>query len=472
MRKILLLLLVISGLATGVSAQVYYQRDAGSLSVLAGSSVLPVTSIRPTLIVTDNDVPRLEENQYSEFQLAVDNALRYLNKSQIPTGILYDRVYPLARLDAFNDVSTDKSSYWHYIQAYAELYDAAYQPGSRPTVHQVKKRLGQQELADVVPIGVIRYRFNYISDLSKKNNQLTEDSDGYFRDVAGRTGSPYLTRQTLVVAALAPKVRAGNILFKLQSQFIFNNTGVAVSSVQVDPGEGKPVVTTTPDGNGFTVFYDTPGERTLRYVVTYANGTQATTYSAIEVEGYASGPASAAIEYRPCYEEPNGIFSSQLYQGPDEPAATAGKGDVLYYYASNKPCNGTKQPLTKPVIVLDGFDPGDERPGVSLYTYNLAYDTGQGKNLGEDLRKLGYDAVILNFPEYNVPNAATPTKRDGGGDYIQRNAMVLMELIEEVNRQLQQSGSTEKLTVVGPSMGGLIARYALAYMEQNNRPHN
>src|SRR5690554_3514167 len=56
--------------------------------------------------------------------------------------------------------------------------------------------------------------------------------------------------------------------------------------------------------------------------------------------------------------------------------------------------------------------------------------------------------------------------------------MVLVKLIQEVNHSLSTSGSSEEIVVIGPSMGGQIARYALAYMEKQeslavaNMDHN
>jgi hypothetical protein len=58
---------------------------------------------------------------------------------------------------------------------------------------------------------------------------------------------------------------------------------------------------------------------------------------------------------------------------------------------------------------------------------------------------------------------------DGGADFIQRNAMILVELINQINAQ---KVGTEKNVVIGPSMGGLISRYALRYMEQNDLEHD
>ncbi len=49
---------------------------------------------------------------------------------------------------------------------------------------------------------------------------------------------------------------------------------------------------------------------------------------------------------------------------------------------------------------------------------------------------------------------------------MERNAFLLVKLIQQVNDSLNANLSTEKLVVIGPSMGGQISRYALAYMEK------
>ena len=55
---------------------------------------------------------------------------------------------------------------------------------------------------------------------------------------------------------------------------------------------------------------------------------------------------------------------------------------------------------------------------------------------------------------------------------MERNGLALVTLIEELNRQMQAAGSSEQIVVIGPSMGGQIARYALSYMEANGLAHN
>jgi hypothetical protein len=68
----------------------------------------------------------------SLYQQELDRFLQYLDKSQIPTGILYDRVARIAELDTLSDVIDNntnpaiKTSSLHFLQGWQELYDATY----------------------------------------------------------------------------------------------------------------------------------------------------------------------------------------------------------------------------------------------------------------------------------------------------------------------------------------------------------
>jgi len=146
------------------------------------------------------------------------------------------------------------------------------------------------------------------------------------------------------------------------------------------------------------------------------------------------------------------IVASISYQGYEETQAYFGEGEYEIFADVN---NGV---LNKPIIVLDGFDPGDSRDISNVYN-SLSFN---GQNMADILRSEGFDIIILNAPQYTTNGKDI----DGGSDYIQRNAMVLVELINLINSQKVGDG---QLVILGPSMGGLIARYALAYMEQNSQ---
>lgn len=148
------------------------------------------------------------------------------------------------------------------------------------------------------------------------------------------------------------------------------------------------------------------------------------------------------------------VVATISYQGYDESQAYFGEGEYEIFLDTG---DGV---LDKPIIVLDGFDPGDSRDITGLYN---SLDFG-GQNLADVLRQEGFDIVILNAPQYTTGGKFI----DGGADYIQRNGLVLVETINQIN---DQKVGNEELVVLGPSMGGLIARYALAYMEQNALEH-
>ncbi len=104
--------------------------------------------------------------------------------------------------------------------------------------------------------------------------------------------------------------------------------------------------------------------------------------------------------------------------------------------------------LNNPVITVEGFDLDNSWDWDELYNHLNTED------LLETLRGEGFDIVILDFTD------AT--------DYVQLNSFVLVELIEQVQSMIYPNRT---IAVAGASMGGLCARYALAYMETHGIDH-
>lgn len=129
-------------------------------------------------------------------------------------------------------------------------------------------------------------------------------------------------------------------------------------------------------------------------------------------------------------------------------AAIAYQGEVAsgraYVYLG-----ATHATISNPVLIIEGFDI-DNTMG-----WEYLYEAMNQQGMIESLSTRGFDAVVLDFTD------AT--------DYIQRNAFVAVELIQEINAAITPGAS---IAVVGASMGGLVGRYALAYMEANALEHN
>lgn len=113
--------------------------------------------------------------------------------------------------------------------------------------------------------------------------------------------------------------------------------------------------------------------------------------------------------------------------------------------------------IKKPIILIKGYDSQNEITCQDNYNYyflnkNIKYNN---ELLGNYLRSKGYDIIT-----YNVGNTHFP---------IQVLAKFLREFIKIINKGKK---SHEELILIGVSQGGLIARYALTEMENNNESHS
>lgn len=287
-----------------------------------------------------------------------------------------------------------------------------------------------------------------------------------------------------MISPLVNETNLLNVNYYFGAEYWLQNGNKTISTLQVDFGDGSGYQTVAIDAT-IAVSYSFAGVKYVKSLITYSDASTLITYSAIKVNGGSglllNGSVTPMSNCSMVDKLPR-ITTTETFQGYTETSAKYGVGDVTVFYHTN---NGCDEVIRKPVIVVDGFDPGSERIPIdplrekSIYA-QLEYNNG-ANNMGDDLRAQGYDVIILDFPKYSVYTLGIPgfprprpyyQYIDGGTDYIERNALVLKQLIRNMNLKLQQIGSSEKLVVVGPSMGGLIARYALAKMEQASEPHN
>ena len=165
----------------------------------------------------------------------------------------------------------------------------------------------------------------------------------------------------------------------------------------------------------------------------------------------------------------NGGFtqhSSTLFTDTRTYNGSAATGTVTVAYADGN----TDHVIRKPLIVIEGYDVShalDDKSYDFTYSnfvtldvlggintvYNPSSGTNDRDNFNNQLSEVGqYDLIFLSY--------------DNGTDYIQRNAYLVERLIQWVNQNKQPlNGAYQRNVVVGMSMGGLVARYALRDME-------
>lgn len=223
-------------------------------------------------------------------------------------------------------------------------------------------------------------------------------------------------------------------------------------------------------GQALSVTYTSTGMKTWKYKLNLTNGTVLYNQSKIQIGCDDGAIIDLPVPINPLCKScktattTTGSGAKQLY-GENIIATTAylggyGKVKITIDFTGNP-----NQGIKKPLIVAEDFDLGVILNPENAYGSNTYSGTFK-KNIeksGSTLRNLIYE----DYKQYDI----IYVDWDNGVDYMQRNAYALEEVINWVNAQKGLSGSTTKNVVLGQSMGGVIARYALADMAQRGIDH-
>ena len=312
-------------------------------------------------------------------------------------------------------------------------------------------------MCEDIPIGIINVDFQILDERAVVDNLIDITSpDSLLIDVPNRPRSPYLTKTVLVASPLLKETHSKTVTFETNGIYNMQAATKTISTVEVDFRNGQGYQTLPTNGIK-TVTYTFTGLKHLKFKITFSDNSVQYTYARLKVN--ASNPTLSEnnLQNRVFNCNAGILYASRKFQGYNETKAYSGAGEYQIVQGGNS--------LDKPVIVVDGFDPFQ---GTDFGTdINSIYGFLNQEGLANDLRfNSGFDIIPLNFIKYKATDG---TIINGGTDYVERNAMVLVELIEQIN---QCKEGNEPIKLVGFSMGGLVARYALAYMEQNNIPHD
>jgi hypothetical protein len=344
-------------------------------------------------------------------------------ESAVPTGILYDRALPPSSAALHDGTSGGPAvSLAEWRQLYHAMRVGALAAPIGPPLEQVIARSEPGVGRGEVPIALMNVRYDRIRPDALERGALVIEG-GRLRP---GTGEATESHRLFAAAPFRDRTFHGReVTFTLSSADYFSNDATPPGAIAVDFADGRgfvPLAFDRPE----VIRYATPGPKLIRLELARAGAPALATSFTFEV---------AALE-TPAPNDTLHITASIPYQG------IPGTGDAYVYLS---PQNAT---LTNPVVLIEGFD------FTNSMNWDELYALLNREQLIETLRSLGYDAVVLNFT-----NAV---------DYIQRNGLMTVELLEQVQAAI---GPGRDYVVVGASMGGIVGRYALAYMESHAMPH-
>jgi len=354
----------------------------------------------------------------------LQKALGGIDRREIPTGILYDRVVPLSRVsecDGGKEAAAVGPREWR--QMCFEMANASLKKPAWSTLSEIDAWAEELTPVGIVPVAFLNIRYDRIRP------EAFEDGNLAVRDgrVVFSKGDLIAARRLFAVSALAGYTHRGErVVFSFDRRFYLTNDEDAPAGLEVDFDDGlgpRPVAF----GGDEVVRYSRPGSKTVRSRMTLESGR-------VLLGGF-----EFSVEHlqTPSPDDTLGITAAIPYGGG------YGTGEAYVYLGAGHTA------IVNPVIVVEGFDLDN------TMNWDELYQLLNQENLLENLRSRGFDAVVLNFAD------AT--------DYVQKNSFVVVELIEQIRALLAPH---HDIALIGGSMGALCARYALAYMEDQALEHD
>lgn len=337
-----------------------------------------------------------------------------------PSGVLHDRVLALAgvdELDGSSPAPVIPAARWR--QAWWEMRRATSGPVTWMTAGALRERVAATP-STVVPVGVLDQRYDRIRPDALRSGAVAPGGEGLQLRPAALESA-----ELFCAAALREATYHGErVVFDLSRQWWFGNRERTAVELWFDPDDGAGARLV--DRDRLVVRSHEPGAKTIRLRARWSDGS-------VQEAAFRFEVAALVV---PAPDDTLRLTASVPYDG------AVASGDAWVYLA------GGRSALTRPVVMVEGFDLDNSLGWPEIYTLLNT------ENLLEDLRADGFDLVVLNF--------------DDATDFIQRNSLLVVELLESVQAVIDPRA---RFAVAGASMGALCTRYALAWMEQNARPH-
>lgn len=333
---------------------------------------------------------------------------------------------------AINDFDTNNFANWYTI--YDEMKYSAHDTSILPNTLIMLRKAESISRLNEVPIGLLSVDMDmFKTDVFTNQGDYFNWDDDYVYDVANRPNTPYEFKGVFIGSVLNHNSYFRDVKFRIcpdlifhDSKYRFLNGSVTLEKLFIDFG----------DGNGWIPFDDKVNQT---YDVSYSSA------GTFEIKfGY-----FICDPYPNCSSDPIRVSKSFITVLNDIPleAPNATYDDIPgITYGIYDACNPN---IKKKIIFLEGFDMYNTKGIPQSYTEFFNDESIYLKSL----RAFDYNIVIVNW------NNSTYDLRE--------NATSIVRLLEKFKLELNE-GENEQFVIVGNSMGGIIGRLVLNYMESKD----
>ena len=386
------------------------------------------------VLVFDCFIVAAQTTSLSGVKSQLDIMFSGLDKTKVPTGYLWDTAVNLIEAECFNGSILTDSNYvsLHVMGDMLSSINSASVGADTICVQSALSMIERNTSLYNVMVGFLFKPYNFIAGNALTDN-LISYSNGIVGDryINGVWQNPYEEDVLFGFATGNDGIVGRNVTFSISN--IDSLSTQTFQSIQFDPGDGNGYRPIALNGSVHAT-YTADGYVEAKLALTYG-GQTFESHCMLYVRG-SSNPRRVSSH----------ISSNYLHHN----ITGNYKAKVTYHIS----VSFNKQPI----IVSEGFDPWKlQAPEDSTNCYSGFTDIIDiiSNNHSAHSFFQNYDVFYIDWYDY-------------GAD-VRANAEAFKEVIRWVN-EYNQSGKPN--IVLGQSMGGLIARYALRDMELDNELHN
>lgn len=338
---------------------------------------------------------------------------------------LYDRSAKLSDSIFYQNNSLGSLNHEEWMQIYDEMYYEAHDTLSM-SPHVDVENISNGFSNDTIPIGIMDYDWYYCANNSLSTNVYFnfDTVNNLLYDKPGRPGWPFGQSNIFAVSPLRMSTQYLNPTFRIDPNLFFkdiiNSSLYSSSSIvfRIDFGDGTGWHNFNPNviSHFQTTYADTGVYHIKSEVVDSNKGVLKYSFSFFSITGKVESQSADEVWDMPGMNV--GVFHG---------------------------CNDGNE---KVIIYLEGIDVMDFWPSTNRGVDVIYQDMIEGNSIRE-LQNFGYTYYVVDWKNSRID--------------MRFNALHLVNLIEKLKSKTKNSD--EQFVIIGESMGGLVGRYAMTFME-------